>query len=139
MPLVAARVASFRRSAAVVSSSALVQGQAWVPIVGDWFWERDQLTRYYRLVEACNASAQGLPCNPMSGCAFQPSPSPGDGCEKQLATDGCMAKWRSTSSCESCAEKHEADLQAAGCTRKAVQSLCEAVEPAAVQVESAVA
>jgi len=119
-----------------VSSSALVQGQAWVPIVGDWFWERDQLTRYHRLVEACNASAHGLPCNPQSGCRFQPSPSPspGGGCEKQLATDGCMATWRSTSSCESCAEKHEADLQAAGCTRKAVQSLCESVEPA---VESA--
>ena len=51
-----------------------VQGQDWLKILGDWFFERDELKQYYRLVESCPASAAGLPCNP--ACSYTPQTSP---------------------------------------------------------------
>ena len=49
-----------------------VQGQTYLPVLADWFWERDALKSAHRLVETCPASAAGLPCNPANGCAFPP-------------------------------------------------------------------
>ena len=110
-----------------------VQGQDWLKILGDWFFERDELKQYYRLVESCPASAAGLPCNP--ACSYTPNtpsppspapaPSPGGRCGAALTAAGCLSGTHTRSSCAQCAQEHEADLAAAGCTPKDVRLLCK--------------
>jgi len=111
----------------------LLQGQSWVPIVGDWFRGTGQLKQFYRMVET--PSATGEPSNPDKSCAIPsappgpskptPAPAPSGGCAAQLKKDGCHD---AGVSCEKCAEAHEADLKAAGCTgAKEVKQLCGAI------------
>ena len=107
----------------VAITDVLVQGQDWLTILGDWYFERDQLKQYHRLVESCPASAAGLPCNP--ACSYGP-PTPGGGCKAALTADGCLPTPHTLHSCGKCALKHEADLRAAGCTPETVKALCEA-------------
>ena len=97
--------------------------QTWLPLLGDWYWERDRLKQYHRLVESCAASAAGLPCNPHAKCTLDPAPS---ACESQMKTDGCLDK-ASAGLCDQCAQQHTADLTKAGCTRKEVGAICKAV------------
>lgn len=88
-----------------------VQGQVWLPIVHDWFYELGELQQYYRMVERCPAGSssaggfelpcgtsdptQGLPCR-VPGLSPTPSPGPGPGpspeakCKAQLVADGCL-------------------------------------------------
>ena len=118
-----------------VATDLTVQGQAWLPIVGDWFWGTGKLKQHYRTVEAPLGS--GEPSNPDKGCAVSqynpgpstptPAPAPGGGCAAQLKKDGCLdAAVGGPTKCEKCAEAHEADLKAAGCTdEKEVKDLCQ--------------
>jgi ribosome maturation protein SDO1 len=111
----------------------MLQGQTHEPIVADWFFEQGALKQYYRMVEA--PSGTGLPVNPGKGCAIPsgpgpstptPVPAPG-GCAAQLKKDGCLdaaAAAGGLDKCEKCAEAHDADLKAAGCTYKEVKELC---------------
>lgn len=109
-----------------------LQGQSWLPIVSDWFWETGQMKQYYRMVEP--ASDTGEPANPFDQCALPPGPlppGPGGGCAAQLKKDGCLpsaaaAVGDPVHKCEKCAEAHEADLKAAGCKTKEVEQLCGA-------------
>ena len=105
--------------------------QSWPLLLGDWFFEQNQFSQYHRLVERCADDDGGLPCNSNPMCPYAPAPSPPGpppapgGCAAQLAKDGC-SKDNSTMLCEACATIHNNDLQAAGCTRKDIQQLCEA-------------
>ena len=113
----------------------LLQGQSWLPVVSDWFWGAGKLKQYYRMVEP--ASSTGEPANPFSQCAIpagpsSPTPAPGGGCAAQLRKDGCLNSTTAGSDalnkCEKCAEAHEPDLKAAGCTGdKEVAQLCGAI------------
>ena len=90
-----------------------------------------------------NASFKGLPCSPFvfergpgepdgGSCrvpgASPPGPPPGGSCPTQLAKDGCSTD-KTAKLCEACAALHKRDLQAAGCTQKAVKQLCEGTSP----------
>ena len=90
-----------------------------------------------------NASFKGLPCSPFvfergpgepdgGSCrvpgASPPGPLPGGSCPTQLAKDGCSTD-KTAKLCEACAALHKRDLQAAGCTQKAVKQLCEGTSP----------
>jgi hypothetical protein len=113
-----------------------LQGQDWLAVLSDWFWETGQLKEYYRMVEP--ASGTGLPCNPYHSCQLPPAPAPGPGpgpgpsggCAAQLKKDGCLNATTAAGSvallnkCEKCAEAHRADLAAAGCSVAEAKQLC---------------
>ena len=104
-----------------VRNSVQISGQAWLRVLGDWYWGHGKLTQYHRLVESCPAADAGQPCNPDPDCA----PSEGGTCKARLAADGCLDEptaWR----CKKCAAAHEADLEKAGCTNATVGQLCGA-------------
>ena len=109
----------------------VLQGQTYEPIVADWFFEQGALRPFYRMVEA--PSSTGLPVNPGKGCAIPSGPGPStptpapapDGCAAQLQKDGCLGTMVDRlNKCEKCAEAHEADLKAAGCTVAEAKKLC---------------
>jgi hypothetical protein len=104
-----------------IVEDSVINGMEPLPILGDWFFERGTLTDYYRVVEACNATFKGLPCNTKPSCQFKHHPNK---CQQQLETDGCLKSSNDLNACEKCAEKHEEDLQTAGCTRQLVAQLC---------------
>lgn len=64
-------------------------------------------------------------CTPLSVQQFcaGPSPAPASPCVGALTKDGCKPA-AGTKACEQCAGAHQADLRAAGCTPKFVQSFC---------------
>jgi len=120
-----------------ISGSVTAGPQSWQLLLGDWFFEVNQFQQYHRLVEHCPTE---LPCNTNPVCKFSgssptpgppgppgPGPAPGppsSGCAAQLGKDGCSTLNKTL--CEACAEVHTKDLEAAGCTRKGIQQLCEA-------------
>ena len=91
------------------------------------------MKQYYRMVEP--ASNTGEPVNSYAKCAIPPgpgpTPEPHGGCAAQLKRDGCLPSAAAASDaldkCEKCAEAHEVDLKAAGCTsNKEIKQLCGA-------------
>jgi hypothetical protein len=115
-----------------------LQGQAWLAVLGDWFWGTGQLKQFYRMVEP--PAGTGLPNNPYRTCKLPPAPAPGPGpgpgpapsggCATELRKDGClnatttMAGSDALNKCEKCAKAHKADLEAAGCTVAEARKLC---------------
>ena len=106
------------------ASGSAAGPQSWQLLLGDWFFERNQFQQFHRLVEHCPTD---LPCNTAAACKYAgsgpPGPAPGGSCSAQLVKDGCLAS-AGQEACDSCARKHESDLQAAGCTRKLLNQLC---------------
>ena len=115
-----------------VTLEVQLQGQAWLAILGDWFWESGQLKQHYRMVEA--PSGTGEPSNPFHACRLPappapgPAPAPSAGCAAQLKKDGCLnataAGSDALTKCEKCAEAHRTDLKEAGCTVAEAEQLC---------------
>jgi hypothetical protein len=106
--------------------SASLDGMSYLEIMTDWFFERNKLSQYYRIVEQCHNSTGGLPCNPSPNCQFAAS----GGCEAKLRSDGCLTDdmlegdLEAANECEVCAKAHASDLKAAGCTVRQVAKLC---------------
>jgi AhpD family alkylhydroperoxidase len=99
----------------------------WQLLLGDWFFERNQFQQFHRLVEHCPTD---LPCNTATTCKYAASgPAPGGSCSAQLVKDGCVAS-AGQEACDSCAGKHQSNLQAAGSTPKLVDQLCAGGGPA---------
>ena len=107
----------------VSQENAPISGQHWLPLLGDWYFERDQLKQYHQLVETCPASAAGLPCNAWKACKLQGGG--GSDCAAKLADDGCLAVGHTRASCELCAMAHRPDMAAAGCTDSKIKTLCK--------------
>ena len=107
--------------------SATLNGTSSLTILGDWFFEKGKMTAFYRLVEGCPASANGLPCNPSKGCAAAPGGPPSGGptaaCLAALAKDRCSPA-QGEEACARCARQHEGGLTAAGCTVRSVGQFC---------------
>ena len=64
----------------------------------------------------------------MSAFAMNPGLGPPAACAARLAKDGCEA--RGKEACIACAERHQADLEAAGCTNSGVEGFCGGSPPA---------
>ena len=116
--------------------SATLNGTDSLTILGDWFFERGKMTAFYRLVESCPASANGLPCNPHKGCAVtgggpsppHPGPTPTARCVAALEHDRCSPS-QGVEGCEQCGQLHRKDLTAAGCTPFSVYEFCKGTSP----------
>ena len=80
-------------------------------------------------------SCPGAPAVKPAPPPSPPSPAPPpEGCVAQLGKDGCEAGREQA--CESCAEKHQSDLKAAGCTTTAVKSYCTQAPPKPSRLKS---
>ena len=114
--------------------SATLNGTDSLTILGDWFFERGKMTAFYRLVESCPASANGLPCNPHKGCAVTgggpspPHPGPTARCVAALEQDRCSPS-QGVEGCVQCTQLHKKDLTAAGCTPFAAFEFCKGTSP----------
>jgi hypothetical protein len=93
-------------------------------------WWSGKLTQQAIVIDACEGSGTGLPCNKAASTtrAFScvsPSPGPGPSCVSQLSKDGCSQKASTPAQCIACAKQHETDLEAAGCTKSVVKTACD--------------
>ena len=68
-----------------------IGGRAWLPIVRDWFFERGELTNYYRLMETCEIpdGYLELPCNEAKHCRYEPQNVPDDD-DDYIDDDECV-------------------------------------------------
>ena len=115
-----------------VASKLTLNNNTWPVLLADWYWEEGKLADNYKIIEQCDESFNGLPCNPMNGCRIGNGPSPGpspsgDKCKQQLIADGCLkGEAAAENECERCAKSHEKDLKLAGCTYAEAVELCTA-------------
>jgi ribosome maturation protein SDO1 len=124
-------------SHAVGKGAIALNGTQSLPILGDWFFERNEMLPH-RLVEHCPPSSEGMPCNPDPRCQHGiappgPGPPPGPsppaaGCVAQLVKDGCDPE-QGGQKCGACATQHQPDLEKAGCTEAFVTDYCEGKVP----------
>jgi ribosome maturation protein SDO1 len=118
----------------VGKSGIALNGSTALPLLGDWFFERNQLP--HRMVEHCPPSSRGLPCNPDPRCQHgmpgpaPPTPGPVSGCVAQLVKDDCGPE-QGGQACNACATQHQPDLEKAGCTETFVTGYCEGKVPPA--------
>ena len=115
----------------VGKAAIALNGSLSLPLLGDWFFERNQLP--HRLVEHCPPSSGGMPCNQDPRCQHgigPPGPPPGPvaGCAAQLVKDGCDPE-QGGQKCGACATQHQPDLEKAGCTEAFVTDYCEGKVP----------
>jgi hypothetical protein len=52
----------------IVQNTIAVNTHQWPAMVADWFFDRGVYADSYRIVEECDASSNGLPCNADSKC-----------------------------------------------------------------------
>ena len=111
---------------------------SWLPyhfqdLVGDWYFELNNInTTYYRSIEACPSSSEGLPCNKDQGnCQVHdsphptpsPSPLPSVKCIHALTND-CLSVIEDGGDCETCVRNHSSDLSGSGCTSGEEHTVC---------------
>ena len=102
-----------------VKPGVTIEGATYPRLVGDWFWERNELP--HRVRDSCD-TGDGLPCNPSCPGASPPPPVPAGACESAL--ERLCGKTTTKAMCIACAEQHTEALADAGCTNTAVRALC---------------
>lgn len=113
------------------SESLLIDGQSFMPIVHDWFFDLGQKTQYYRLIETCTVEEGGLelPCNPAKNCGFK-KPKPKlppkvRKCAAKMVELGCAESKGDKRQCLKCARRNRNVLFSAGCSKKIAKKVCE--------------
>eukprot|EP00588_Corethron_pennatum_P032759 CAMPEP_0194348428 /NCGR_PEP_ID=MMETSP0171-20130528/106530_1 /TAXON_ID=218684 /ORGANISM="Corethron pennatum, Strain L29A3" /LENGTH=279 /DNA_ID=CAMNT_0039115771 /DNA_START=159 /DNA_END=995 /DNA_ORIENTATION=- len=90
-----------------------------IDIVGDWFFQRGELTEYHRQIEQCPDTEDGLqlPCNPGTNCQFQfPSPLV-EACTQAITDAGCL-NFPNEQKCNKCLKRNKEAIVEGGCTAK---------------------
>jgi len=110
-----------------------IDGQSWLPIVRDWFFDLGQKTQYYRLMETCTVEEGGLelPCNPANHCRFEPKPEVPPYlkmCAKKMLELECAESYGDEEDCLECAKREREKLKNAGCKVESVQIICTYAE-----------
>lgn len=109
---------------------AAINGYEYMPLLGDWFFQRNELQRYHRLSETCPVSGGTgeLPCNPIKACSFEARVSPPGpaSCKHALRNLGCLLP--TFQACGQCAQANSKALLEADCTRAEVRRLCASEE-----------
>lgn len=92
-------------------------GFTWPEILGDWFFERGELTDYHRQVELCDTKdGSTLPCNANSACQYKSSALVNI-CKEALESNNCLKK-KNEKKCMKCVKNNSKDILRSGCRPK---------------------
>jgi len=109
-----------------------IDGQSWLPIVRDWFFDLGQKTQYYRLMETCTVEEGDLelPCNAAEYCSFEPKPTlpTKKVCAKKMFELECAESYGNNAECLNCAKRERKKLVEAGCNTNLVKKVCKYAE-----------
>ena len=100
-------------------SSVEMNGQNWINIVHDWFFQLGELTEYHRLVEECPAAERKLPCNEKYSCRYEPSirvPPMVKSCVTEMKKKGCLRSFSPENECIDCVRDNKGTIAGGGCT-----------------------
>jgi len=111
----------------------LIDGQSWLPIVRDWFFDLGQKTQYYRLMETCTVEEGGLelPCNAAKHCRFEPKaelPPHLKKCVEKMLELECAKSYGDEEECLICAKRERKELKRAGCNQRSSKMFCKYAE-----------
>jgi hypothetical protein len=109
-----------------------ISGLHFIPLLNDWFFQKNEFQGYHQLVETCpyKDGETKLPCNVVENCKFQGRSSPTpinpseNTCRSGLETKKCMSS-ESGQMCLKCAEKSKEFLIQKGCTVAIVKQTCK--------------
>jgi hypothetical protein len=111
----------------------MIDGQLWLPIVRDWFFDLGEKTQYYRLMETCSVEEGGLelPCNPAQHCRFEPKPKLPPHlkkCAKTMMKLKCVESYGNKKECLKCVKRNRKKFSKSGCNKKLVKTICKFAE-----------
>jgi len=115
--------------------SVSIDGQYYMDLIHDWFFQTGQFNNHYKLIESC-LPLEGnedyvIPCNTHPTCEYQPMDDKSEvvrQCASELSLVGCLQPFGPRSECYDCARSNEETLYQAGCTENLVGTICNYVE-----------